>query len=956
MLRFFLTAFILFFTVNLFAQSSLGLPHIINYNNTLYKGGRQNWSIAQDKNGIMYFGNNEGLLSFDGRYWRLFPLPNATVVRSIAISDKGIIFVGGQDELGYFTPDVNGELAYTSLLPLIPQKNRSFADVWNIEVIGENAFFRTHSQIIHYFNGQITLDKPETTWNFLSKAGNVLYAQMTDKGIYKYTKNTWEQVLSDPIINQEVISSITQFNKDTLLVSTLKKGLYALVKGRLEKIQTDIDGSLLSDRIYKVKNIDTEHIAIGTTSAGLYLINKKGKVRQRFTFEQGLQNNNIRDIYLDRDQNLWLALDYGIDYISINSPIRYINPDKENPVSSYGTYFLKNKLYIGTSNGLYAATTNEDLRFTESGFHKVPESEGQVWGLEYVNQRLLMPHEDGGFEVTGETILPIFQRTGTWLFQSTSRVTPTPTVIAGTYRGLSLLSYQDGKFKYEGAVLNTSESLRFVHYDELSNSTWISHPNRGVFKISLSEDLKMSTREVKYGQDKGLPSDLHNYLFYIKKKIVVSTPEGVYEYDKNADKFIPSSLYTSLKEFQIQYMKEGNDGNVWFVSHKKLGVLDFNRSQGTHPFQVILFPELNGKVLGGFESIYIYNSENVFIGAEKGVILLNYTQYKMQETHPRVLLRHIKVIDQNRNEMLMFGGNKSKEEQKKAVGFLFNSFHFTFSAPLYDQQEHIEFSYMLSGLDKTWSSWNNRSEKEYTNLPAGNYIFKVKSRNGIGNESAEDTYSFTVLPPWYANTIAYLIYLSVLGFSLYSLLQTQKKKLKQKHHYELGVQQLELQKKEKEVIQLKNDKLQADLKYKDKELTNMTMHLIQRGEVLSKVRESVTEIAKRQEIRDSKINFRQLLRLIKTAEQTNQDWEQFSLHFNNANEGFFNRLKEKHPDLTPNEVKLCALIRMNLLSKEIAQIIHVSIKAVEISRYRLRKKLKLESEVNLHEYLLQFTK
>ncbi|MCD8540821.1 MAG: transcriptional regulator [Leadbetterella sp.] len=954
-----------FITISLFftgvrelaAQNSLGLPHIINYNNSTYKGGRQNWSIAQDKDGILYFGNNEGLLTFDGRYWQLYPLPNATVVRSVCIAANGTIYVGGQDEIGYFIPNELGILTYHSLLPLVPETERSLSDVWDIEMLGENVFFRTTTRIVHYVNGKISIDKTPTTWHFLGRAGEKIYAQNGSDGLFVYENQVWKPLANHPALQEHTISSILPHGKDTLLVTTLKAGLFFLVNDRFIPFKTEIDPQLYLHRVYCSKDLGKGRLALGTTASGLYITDHYGKVSRKFTYEQGLQNNYIRDIFLDRDNNLWLALDYGIDYISLNSAIHYIYPDKENPVSSYGVRIFNRNLYIGTSNGLYSTPVltdeNGQIRQPDSRFRKVTGSDGQVWGLGEINGRLLMSHEDGAFEVTGNSLIPVYKGIGTWQFRGTSRIQPVKDLISGTYNGLSLTSFEGGRFGYEGHIGNSSESLRFIHYDEPGRSVWASHPNRGIFRFFLSEDLRQVTRVQDYSTGKDLPSVLHNYLFYVRNTILVTHPEGVFEYDRSSDSFRPAPLYDALKGQAIQFMTEGPDGNVWFITHKKPGVLNFNRA-GQDP-SVIYFPELNAKVLGGFESIYIYNDENIFFGAEKGVIVLNYRFYQEKDSKPNVLLRSVRAIDHQRQEKALFGGYADENTNKAEVKYTFNSFQFTFTSPLYDQQDNILFSYMLEGTDKTWSPWNNRSEKEYTNLPAGNYRFKVKSRNGIGNESDIVMYSFTVHPPWFATKFSYFVYFLLSLLALYYLLLLQNRKLKQKHDRELHLQQLELQKKEKEVMQLRNDRLEADINFKDKELANMTMHLVQRGEILSKIKENVIDILKKQEQSSTKFNFRQLMRLIKDAERTNEDWEQFNRNFNNAHEGFFLVLKAEHPDLTAHELRLCALLRMNLLSKEIAQIMHVSVKAVEISRYRLRKKLRLDPEVNLHEYLSRYT-
>src|SRR5690606_13437249 len=204
--------------------------------------------------------------------------------------------------------------------------------------------------------------------------------------------------------------------------------------------------------------------------------------------------------------------------------------------------------------------------------------------------------------------------------------------------------------------------------------------------------------------------------------------------------------------------------------------------------------------------------------------------------------------------------------------------------------------------------------------------------------------------------ISYMLYVGLLLVFIFWLLGLQRKKLKERYRDELHVRQLEIEKKEKEVIKLRNEKLEAELGFKDKELANLTMNIIQRGEVLRKIKDNVSQTMNRLEDKEGQQNFRQLIRLIRSAERTNDDWDKFNAHIHHANENFFLRLKEHHPDLTANELKLCALLRMNLLSKEIAQLMHVTVKAVEVSRYRLRKKLKIDSEINLYDYLMQYAK
>lgn len=952
---------VFFFIAVLFpgqAQHRVAIPHIINYNNSQYKGGLQNWDITQDAEGIMYFGNNEGLLTFNGRYWNIFPLPNSTVVRSVAVDRNNRIYVGGQDELGYFEADPTGVLNYHSMINLIPESDRKFADVWDISVRGNEVFFRTNTKILHYKDGRIAVDKAPSEWQFMGMAEGALYAQAHHQGIMRYDGGFWKPLTNHPDLDGNVITGIMPYSQDTLLVTTLKNGLYYLTHNTLIRKKTSLDHLFADDRIYCAQPVNADWFAFGTTSAGVIIMDRSGKLVQQYVYGEGLQKNNIRGVFIDRDHNLWLALDDGIDFVAVNSAVKYIQPNKTNPTSSYAIRLFNNQLYIGTSNGLYTTPVDNsqpDISLSDADFTEVNRTGGQVWTLDEINNRLLMGHEDGVFEIRGQQAHNIYTVPGTWLFRSISRVFPTPRIIAGTYLGLQQLTFSDDTgFGNTTRVDGPSESLRFIHYDDRIRAVWASHPYRGVFRFQLSEDYNSVVDEKTYTEAEGLPSTLYNYLFLIKNKITVSTSNGIYEYDASNDRFVPSPVfYEPFRGTAIQYLKEDGDGNVWFVSHKKLGVADFSEPNGDTLFTIRYFPELNDKVLGGFETVYPLNEENVFIGANKGAIHLNYKRYKEANSKPDILINSVIAIDNDNQEQQLFGGHKTGKMVHPALPYQSNSFHFSFSTTLYDQRDNVEFSYSLEGFDNGWSAWSDRSEKEYTNLSPGQYTFLVKSRNTKGNESAVASYPFTIAPPWYANTLSYTVYALLFCVLLFLLFKWQKRKLQHKHQKELYLNQLELDQREKELIRLKNEKLEAEIDFKNRELANTTMHLVQRGEVLAKIKDTILSELKKHDFSDSNINFRQLVRLIRNAERTDEDWEQFSVHFNHVNEGFFTNLKDEFPDLTPNELKLCAFLRMNLSSKEIAQLMNITIKAVEVSRYRLRKKLKLDPEQNLYEFLLR---
>lgn len=950
------------------AQDLLGIPQIVNYNNEQYNAGIQNWDVEQDKNGILYFGNNEGLLTFNGRYWNLFRLPNYTSVRSVGIDSKNRIYVGGQDEFGYFYPNAQGVLKYTSLLNLLPENMRKLADIWGVSIIHNEVFFRSIHAILHYKDGVIKSYKTNTTWLFMGMANNKIFSQSSDSGLLLYEHEMWKPFCSDSILNRSSITAVLPYAGDTLLISVLKKGFFLVVNHQLIPFKTNLDQVFLNNRIYFANQISANLYGVATTSGGVYIMNRKGELVQKYNYREGLQNNNVRGILIDRDKNMWLALDDGTAYVAINSAVKNIFPDRNKQITSYAFRKFKQSVYIGTSNGLYrtkVSAQEQDLSYSPASFEEVNNTKGQVWGLDEINSQLLMAHEDGTLLVEDNVARPIYSLIGTWMYQTPDNIYPSKELIAGTYAGLQKIVYNNSRFSNAGKIGGIAETLRFIVADNNNpDRIWASHPYHGVYKIELQPDHQHVLHTTLYTEKNGLPSKLYNYVFHIKNRVVIATADGVYEYDESAQKFVRFKLLANaINHISVQYMKEDGDGNVWFVSNKKVGVIDFKHPSGSNPFTVYYLPELDGKVVGGFESIYALDSKNIFIGANKGAYHINYDKYIKNIIKPVVTLGQIKLL--GNKDSLVFGGYfvskgiiSDKQDQKEIPEYVnsLNSIHFEYASTLFEHDKNTKFSYQLVGFDSEWSAWGIKSEKDYTNLPAGKYTFNIKARTDVGNESAVVAYTFVVLPAWYNTIWMKIFYLILIVLLIRLLIKWQKRKHIKEQDRMSYLHQLELDRNEKEIVRLQNEKLEADVNYKNKELSTMTMHLVQRGKVLAKIKEVISAVIKNHDINESSPSFRHLIRLIRDVEKKDQELDHLSVHFNHVNTEFFNKLKDLYPDLSQNDLKFCAYLSMNLSSKEMAQLMNVTIKAIEVGRYRLRKKLQLKPETNLYEFLIDIAR
>lgn len=964
MKRIFTLIFIVFITFDLKAQNPVGIAQLVNFSKLNYKGGNQNWDIQQDSQGVMYFANNEGLLTYNGESWKIYQTPNKTVVRSVQIDTDGKIYIGAQDEIGYFYPDGRGVLKYTSLKSLIPPVSRSFNDVWKVVIGNGKVFFRSTREIFVLDKGKISSYSSYPGWLFMGRAGGRMFAQENITELVEFRENSWKPVCRFP--GQTIITAITAYSKDTLLVATLKDGLYLLVNHQLIRKKTGLDNVFSSIRVNTLEQINDRLYAIGSGFNGCYVMDHDGRVIQSYSDKESLQKNNVRSLFLDQNKNIWLGLDDGISFIAYNNAIKQIYTDINRQPSTYSVHVFNRQLYIGTSDAVFYLPLSAkitDLSMNTGIFKEIPDTKGQVWNLSEVNNHLLLGNEDGAFEITGNSLKEIFTFPGTWLFKNLDPGRDSAPVLAGTYEGIRLLNYKDGSFRPQVHYPGITESLRFLSIDYARNTVWASHPYKGVYRMELSPDRQKILSQVLYTRQDGLPGTLHNYVYKIKGRNIVATEKGIYEFDYTKNRFFLSPFFEPLfGQQELQYLNEDKDGNIWFIGNKRVGVIDFSKQSAGKTFTTVYFPELTAKVLAGFENIYPYDKQNIFVGSSKGVFHINYEQYLKNTSRINVILGQVRATGDR--DSLVFGGyfthngliqNAQARDAVLEFSSTFNSFNFEFSSTLFEQHSNIEYSYRLEGFDDKWSAWNARNEKDYTNLGSGTYTFRVKARNNLGSESPAITYTFVIRPAWYLTWYSLSFYTLVVLVSLYLFYQVQQQKHQRKEADLIYVHKLELEHIENEVTSLKNEKLETEVNHKNKELATATMHLVQRGKLLSQIKDGLLPLTKEEGAGSSQAELLKVLKLINEAERNDSDWDSFAIHFDQIHSDYLKQLKAKFPDLTATDLKMCAYLKINLTSKEIAQLMSITIRSVEVSRYRLRKKLNIESSMNLFDFLVKET-
>ena len=941
-----------------FSQGLISQTEVVSFTRNKYEGGTQNWAIAQDKHNRLYIANNEGLLVYNGTNWQLHPVPNKTIVRSIVFGTDGKLYAGAQDELGYYAPDKVGKLQFTSLKHLLPTQDRIFADVWQVVATDHEVFFRTNTKIFKLSEEKLTVYPTNAAWLSLYKHEGQILAHDTQLGLLIYKHNHWQSFLpKDSLPPNFFITDLVQFQKGISLLSTVSNGLYLLTQKELKPYPLKPIGIQVNQHFTSLCMLQDGNFLAGTYFNGIYKISVEGTVLENISTKNGMPNNTVRCLFTDTYRGIWAGLDNGLAFFTYNDAIKHINPPIFNNGTGYDVKVLNDALYFALSTGLLSLSTQSATDL--SAIAQEPKSilDGLTWNLSVIDNQLLAGRDDGLFVINNKQASLISQSTGYWTCRPIQQTSPV-SIIAGNYLGTHFFEIDNKKFTDLGSIEKFKESSRYIETD--GNSIWISHPYRGIYKITLpNKSIRL------FSQKDGLPTNLDNHVFKIKGEIVFATPQGIYEYNSNSATISKSKTYAEIfGEKPIRYMKEDEKGSIWFVQGKMLGVVDFIAGKPV----VHYIPELKNKIVSGFENIFPYDNRNVLIGGELGFYHLNYEEYVKNIQPFSVYVSQVKTS--GAIDSVLFGGyafNRDRDGKAISIPYKLNSLLFSYTASVYGQPNSLEYSYYLKGFDVNWSNWDSHTEKEYTNLPAGSYTFKVKARKSPSHESSVYTFTFTVRPPWYQTVWAYMFYvLFSIGFLLAILkYQARRYRKKQKTKRLADLQkfeeeqkqqayqyQLELAKSEKEISHLRNEKLDAEIKHKNAELAHATMNLVQKKEFILKLKKELQQFQKEAQVGDDTVELKKLLKVLSEEQKLGEEWDNFSRHFDSVHGDFLTILKKKFTTLNPHDLRLCAYLRMNLSSKEIAPLLGISIRGVEISRYRLRKKLALPTEANLVEYLL----
>lgn len=821
-----------------------------------YKGGLHNYAFVQGKRGLIYVGNEEMVLEYDGLNWRNIPVKSGVNVYSLAVDTLNRIFVGGNNEFGYIVPNSQGKLEYNSLSNSLPTGTSGFGDIITIHPSTNGVFFVSPKKIFYWNGAKFQLHTPQGFIRQTFYYNNHLFAFIEGIGLTLFESGKFIPLPHGEEFAKQGFVGMIKFRRDQYLVLTKESGFYLYnnptrffslkqtdnisSNEKIFTVKTDFDIYLKQYDPYGIELLDNDRFAVYTHLGGVFIFDKEFKLKSILNKSKGLKFNRVRNIFSDRENFLWVGLENGINRIDYKSQYSIYSENSGIEGSALCVRRFKDKLYIGTTNGIFIEKIFKSKLESELeqkvfiGFQNISSSVNKFMALDDV---LYAITSDGLYRINDQTLHAELIVPGDFnqylILHETNEI---------------MLSGSKGVYLY--ALEKISKQIKFIFKYQFPNlptdiTNWqqVDHLSNEETKVIYASTFRNGLAKIVFNNKDGQADvywlnqynnrDLEQtYLIGIKNKFYVGTGHGILEIDPNfalretkdfGDELTPKARRKILRLFKMQ------DGDLWVQSLKddkyELGICNFNGVNYADYDEGVF----RGVDLGAINDIFDDKiNEKIWFAGFEGLESFHEDIFDNAELEPRVLIRSVYanydslIFGGTHRNKLGFQSNKQDPSNITTLTSDYNAVTFYFCAANTHNEENVSYSYFLEGSSSNWSPWSSNTKIDFTNLSKGKYVFKVKARSASGKEGKTDIYTFNVLAPWYLTTWAFISYIIIIAGIIFIIFKIslsrinaarlRLEKLVKERTYEVLIKNKELESQRNEIEQ-KNKDLTDSINY-----------------------------------------------------------------------------------------------------------------------------------------------
>ncbi len=869
------------------------MPLLHSFHPAAYQHKGKIWGIDSAPNGIVYMAADKGLLEFDGSSWKTFK-GSKGFMRSLLVTNDSTIYTGSDLDFGVWQRDEYQAFTYRSLYPFQEVFQETIEEFWQVHSLGNDIVFVSSQNVYIYKDEQLVKIAAPAKIGKSWLVGNTLYVADEVKGLFSFDGFALKPIFNYPEQGRFQIEGLSDLPTGLMLV-TRDAGLMLYKDGDFKPLFPALSKQLAAAKVFSFERLGHNQLAFGTVLKGLFITDLEGNILHQINKDKGLLNNTILSQHYSAYGQLWLGMDMGASSLALENDFS-IFYDNRGEIGAAKTAFLQAPfLYVGTNQGLYYSDW-EALNNAHEAFHfrLVPQTEGQVWTLAEVKGQLLMGHDKGLFKVVANSVAQIDSREGVWDILPYGEH-----LLTGNYNGISIYTPRADSWAFQRKMPTIAGSCNQLRLGP-DSLLWIHIPNYGLLNTALDQALNPTNKQF-FSADSLPGEDL--YLLATDASLQIHSDQWIHTYQPRTKTFLThprnrEELPNSVAAQQLTQSATQLDDNYLFLA-----------------------------LQNGFLLRQLVPNVPSTVAAET------------------LLLRRITAFNTHEKQAIAANGN---------IPYRLNNCSLEFTVA---QAKRKTFYQYKIDEQPDWSEWTQNHRIELLGLSPGNHSLAVRAR--VGEEPTQIVLvDLQVDTPWHQSPLAYLCYLGLLALAVYSVLRWRRTSLEQQSAALVSQKQKALaaqaQQHEEKLQQIEQERLQTEYEEVKQQLRNKTIELAnkakeneEKNRLLLTLKEKCEQGMANPSI--SKMSWKEMDRLLDAY--LNTEDKTFEIQMDELHQEFLKKLKQRFPQLSRNDLRLCVYLKIGISSKEIADILNIQPSSFYISRSRLRKKLELGAEDKLYDFL-----
>jgi signal transduction histidine kinase/ligand-binding sensor domain-containing protein len=806
-----------------------------------YKQYPQNWAVTQDHRGIVYVGNNNGVLEYDGEHWRLIPTANNTFVRSLAADETdGTVYVGTVGDFGYLKPDSIGVMRYVSLHEKIPAVHESFKDIWGTHATSEFAYFQANARLFRWDGTSVDVWTSEDGFHTSFVVRDDLYVRDFQHGLLKMVDDSLQLAPAGERFEDTPVHLMLPFPDGQTLIGTSQDGLFLYDGQTLTPFPTEADPFLEENKLYHGTLLSNGSVALATMGGGVIVIDQSGRLVRVLGPAAEVPDGVINYVHEDREGGLWMALNNsGLARAEVVSPLTKYDNSLGLEGVIYGIERHRSELYVATGAGLFVLNTKPltpqaRQRGERTAFRRI-DGVPISWDVQSMQEGLLVATDSGIFllkENGQERLTRGVNHTARTITASDRH--PGRYYVGGR-QGVTVLRRTEDDWQVN-IVPGIREEIHTIVEAE-DEVLWLSTVDGDIMRVQLAGEGSAKPAIHRFKNRGGLPEGFSR-VASVAGDVVILSREGVFSVEQQAgmNQAEPTEASPPFRFVQDDRFRiDSNDdpllglvkpqvGDLWMLRGSRVyrGRLRSGPMYDWTEVEALRFPKSE------VSSVFVDTDGVLWMGRHRTLIRFDPNGGDVPQGPFEAFIRQVSTLG---DRDVLYGGARMDSSAAvpsarrwNRIRYDQNDLRFDFAAPRFGNFTPLEYQYRLAGLDSGWSEWQENTNVVYSDLAEGQYTFHVRARAGEDVVSEAAAFSFGVLPPWYRTWWAYGMYLVVLAV-LGGGYRRHRRVVKENERARAQVKELERERLANERLQEANQRLKQANELKDNFLANTSHEL-----------------------------------------------------------------------------------------------------------------------------------